>query len=71
MDAIAISVARLSAFGEMGARLAVRAIIVASMANMVFKTVLVGVLSSRPLLKRALLGFGVLFLAGAVAVLLV
>ena len=71
MDAIAVSVARLCGVGEMGSRVAVCAIIIAAMANMVFKSVLVGVLGNRALLKRAVLGFAVLFLAGGVAVALV
>jgi len=71
MDAIAVSVARLCGVGELDPRVAVRAIIAASMANMVFKTVLVGVTGNRQLLKRTALGFAVLFLAGAAAIALV
>lgn len=71
MDAIAISVARLQGQGDLVVRTAVRAIIIAGMANMVFKTGLVASLGDRALLKRAAVGFGILFVAGAVAVALV
>jgi len=71
MDAIAISIARFSNLGKMDLQMAVRAIIVAAMASIVFKTVLVAVLGSRSLLKRMALGFALLFLAGFAALLLV
>jgi len=71
MDAIAISIARFSNLGKMDLQMAVRAIIAAAMASIVFKTILVGVLGSRPLLKRMALGFAILFLAGVAAILLV
>ena len=71
MDAIAVSAARLCGVGDLGLRTAVRAIIIASMANMVFKTVLVGVLGTRPLFKRTAIGFAVLLAAAVAAVALV
>ncbi len=71
MDAIAVSVSRLCGVGEMTPRVAVRAIIAASMANMIFKCALVGILGDRSLLKRTALGFAVLFAAGAAAIALV
>ncbi|MBN1342181.1 MAG: MgtC/SapB family protein [Phycisphaerae bacterium] len=71
MDAIAISVARLVGVESLDMRTAVRAIIVASMANMVFKTCLVAALGNRRLLKRTGIGFGVLFATGIAAVALV
>ena len=63
-----------SSFGTaegMDLRVASRAIVVASMANMVFKTVLVGVLGSRSAVKRCTIGFVILFVAGAVGIALI
>lgn len=71
MDAIAVSAAKLSVSEGMNLRVAARAIIIASMANLVFKSVLVAVLGSRPAFKRSAVGFLVLFVAGALAVALV
>ncbi len=68
MDAIAISVARLRGQEDLAQQTAVRAIIIAGMANMVFKTGLVAAIGNRALLKRTALGFGILLLAGGVAV---
>jgi len=67
MDAIAVSIARLTGDGQLTSGVAVRAIIVASMANMVFKAILAGVLGNRPLLWRLMIGFGVFLGAGAIA----
>jgi len=67
MDAIAVSIARLTADDRIDPRVAVRAIIVASMANMVFKAGLAGLLGNRPLLWRLVLGFGAFLVAGGVA----
>ncbi len=71
MDAIAVSIARIAHDGQIDARVAVRAVIAASMANMVFKAVLAGILGSRALLWRLLIGFGSFFLAGTIAFLAV
>jgi uncharacterized membrane protein (DUF4010 family) len=71
MDAIAVSLARLTSDGQIAARVAVRGIIAASMANMIFKAALAAALGNRPLLWRLLVGFGVFLIAGGVAFLVV
>ncbi len=71
MDAIAVSVTRLFGLEDLNATVAVRAIILASMANMVFKAGLMGVVGNRALLKRGIVGFAVLLVAGGVAIALV
>jgi uncharacterized membrane protein (DUF4010 family) len=59
MDAITLSTARLAQDGRLGSGTAWRVILVAMLANLVFKGALVGVLGPRPLLRRILLLFGV------------
>ena len=53
MDAITLSTSQLVAGGKLGAAIGWRAILAASLANIVFKTLLVAVIGSRGLLLRA------------------
>ena len=65
MDAITLSVAQLVASGEVGSGMAWRFIVVAAMANLVFKGVAVALLADRKTFDFVALGFGASLLAGA------
>ncbi len=65
MDAITLSTSRLVAAGQLDARLGWQMIVVATMANLCFKTALIASLGPRSLVQRVGLGFGLSFLAGA------
>lgn len=65
MDAITLSTARLAQRGELDGTVAGRVILVASMANLLFKAGAVAVLGSRALARRVALLFGTACAAGA------
>lgn len=65
MDAITLSTARMARSGE-SLDTAWHAILIAAMANTLFKAVLAGVVGSRQFMMRLLPGFGVIFAAAAV-----
>lgn len=65
MDAITLSTARLAQRGELDGTVAGRVILVASMANLLFKAGAVAVLGSRALARRVALLFGAACAAGA------
>jgi uncharacterized membrane protein (DUF4010 family) len=64
MDAITLSATRLAHTGEVVGSIAWKLILVGSLANIVFKTGIVAMLGSRPLLWRTSLAFGVAMAAG-------
>jgi uncharacterized membrane protein (DUF4010 family) len=66
MDALTLSTARLVDSGRLEAGSGWRAILLASMANLVFKTGIVAVLGSRRMLGRVVLLFGGVVLGGGV-----
>lgn len=59
MDAITLSTSRLAQDGRLAADTAWRVILVAMLANLVFKGTVVGILGPRPLLRRIALLFGI------------
>jgi uncharacterized membrane protein (DUF4010 family) len=65
MDAITLSTAQMVNNGQVPAPTGRRLILVAAMANLVFKTGVVAVLGDRPLFRRLALVFGLAFAAGA------
>jgi uncharacterized membrane protein (DUF4010 family) len=65
MDAITLSSAEMAREGRIDAGTTARLILVASLANILFKGVMVAVLGSRPLLLRVGLLFAVALAAGA------
>jgi uncharacterized membrane protein (DUF4010 family) len=67
MDAITLSTSRLAQDGRLGPDSAWRVILVAMLANLVFKGAVVGVLGSRRLLLRVALLFGIAGLATSTA----
>ena len=69
MDAITLSVARLVSTAELAPATGFRLIVVAAMANIVFKAAAVAVLGDRRLVGRIAVGFGAALGAGAVLLL--
>ena len=65
MDAITLSVTQLVASGELGGHAGWRFILVAAMANLAFKAVVVAALGERKLFGAVALGFGLSAVAGA------
>lgn len=65
MDAITLSVAQLVTASEVEPRVAWRLVVVAAMANLVFKMVVIAALGGRKLLALVARGFGLSFAAGA------
>jgi uncharacterized membrane protein (DUF4010 family) len=64
MDAITLSTARLVSAGRLAAGQGWRVILVASLANLGFKTAIVAILGTLPLLRRVAVAFAVALLAG-------
>jgi uncharacterized membrane protein (DUF4010 family) len=64
MDAITLSVTHLVGTAEIGPATGWRLIVVAAMANLVFKAVAVAVLGERRLFGRIVVGFGAAMAAG-------
>jgi uncharacterized membrane protein (DUF4010 family) len=64
MDAITLSTSQLVSQERLDAQTAWRMILVASLANLVFKGALVAVLGSRELLRLVAGAFGVMIVAG-------
>jgi uncharacterized membrane protein (DUF4010 family) len=64
MDAITVSSAEMTHHGGVTPGIAWRLILVASLANMLFKTVMVATLGAKALLGRVALGFGIAGIAG-------
>ncbi len=65
MDAITLSSAQLAARGQLDASTAWRAILIAALANFVFKFLIVAGVRSPGLTRRVAAGFGLIALAGA------
>lgn len=65
MDAITLSTAQLVAAGRLEVAVGWRAILLASLSNLVFKAGVVAVLGDRALVRRIAVLFGLLLLAGA------
>jgi uncharacterized membrane protein (DUF4010 family) len=70
MDAITVSSAEMAHHGGVSPGIAWRLILVASLANIVFKTAMVATLGAPALLRRVALGFGVAAAAGGALMLL-
>lgn len=70
VDAITLSTANLADSGSLEAKAAWRAMIIATLANLVFKAGAAGVLGGWPLLRKILLLFAVPFFAGVATILL-
>ncbi len=68
VDAITLSTARLVSAGRLAAGHGWRVILVASLANLGFKTAIVAVLGTLPLLRRVALVFGIALVAGLLIV---
>lgn len=64
MDAITLSTSQLAAGGQMAAGTVWRAVLIASLANMIFKIGMISALGTRALLLRVGAAFGVALLAG-------
>jgi uncharacterized membrane protein (DUF4010 family) len=68
VDAITLSLAELFRSGDISPDLAWRATLTASLSNIFFKAIAVGVLGGRQLLERILLPFGLTLAVGAIVV---
>jgi uncharacterized membrane protein (DUF4010 family) len=71
VDAITLSTAKIAEDGAMAVEQAWRVILVAYLSNLLFKAGIVAVIGSRALLARVAVMFGVLFVVGAVVLMMV
>jgi len=71
VDAITISMSRLSASGELMQVVATRAIILAVMMNTMVKLCITFVFGSREFAKKAAIGYGLVFVSGLTTILLI
>jgi uncharacterized membrane protein (DUF4010 family) len=70
MDAITLSTSRMAQAGTLDADVAWRAIIIGSIANMIFKACVIGLLGGRVLLTRIAVLFGIAIAVGVALLLL-